>query len=529
MEKSTVLKSDSNDSPRSQSPIQPIDPQTAPRSHSHAAKHNKAEEIARIDALALAPGVTRASFAHLDEKAILRKMDLRLIPMLALLYLLSFLDRGNIGNAKIEGLVEDLGMTGPQYNWTLTVFFFTYAAFEVPSNLLLKKLRPSVWLPSIMVAWGIVMTLMGIVQNFEGLLIARIFLGVTEAGLFPGVAYYITMWYCRHEAQLRQALFFSAASIAGAFSGLLAFGISKMDGVGNLEGWRWIFILEGILTVVVAIIAYFTLFDFPETASFLTEEERAFVVWRLKYQGQNKDDEVQVAQDDSFQWRFVKDAFLDWQIWVNIWVYWGIVAPLYGISLFLPTIIRGLGYTSSTAQLLTVPIYITASVLAVAVAYVSDKYGKRSPFILVCLGIMAVGFIMCISTSTPGVIYAGVFIAACALYPAFPGNITWLSNNLAGSTKRATGQAIQIAMGNLAGAMASNFYRSKDAPHYVLGHALELTFIVAGIFAGLILVLNYRRINKKRERQMAEGAHNGYTPEEMSALGDRAITFRYFL
>lgn len=127
----------------------------------------KTEEIARIDALATAPGVSMASFAHLDEKAILRKMDLRLIPMLALLYLLSFLDRGNIGNAKIEGLTEDLGMSGAQYNWCLTVFFFTYAAFEVPSNLLLKKLRPSVWLPTIMVAWGIVMTLMGIVQNYH--------------------------------------------------------------------------------------------------------------------------------------------------------------------------------------------------------------------------------------------------------------------------------------------------------------------------------------------------------------------------
>jgi hypothetical protein len=117
MEKSTVLKSDSQDSPRSESHIPPTDTNV----YNHAGKRDKASEIARIDALATAPGVTRASFAHLDEKAILRKMDLRLIPMLALLYLLSFLDRGNIGNAKIEGLVEDLGMTGPQYNWTLTV------------------------------------------------------------------------------------------------------------------------------------------------------------------------------------------------------------------------------------------------------------------------------------------------------------------------------------------------------------------------------------------------------------------------
>ncbi|KAF1999008.1 MFS general substrate transporter [Amniculicola lignicola CBS 123094] len=535
MEKPEIFNSE--DSPRSTSPS--ADHATFPP---HRKNSTFDDEKARIDRLALDPGITASSFSHLDEKAILRKMDLRLIPMLALLYLLSFLDRGNIGNARIEGLVDDLGMTGPQYNWCLTVFFFTYAAFEVPSNLLLKRLRPSIWLPSIMVAWGIVMTLMGIVQNYHGLLIARIFLGVTEAGLFPGAAYYITMWYCRHEAQFRQALFFSAASIAGAFSGLLAFGIAKMDGVGGLEGWRWIFILEGILTVLVAIIAFFTLFDFPETASFLTEEERAFVVWRLKFQASIKRDkegrivdvireegEEMLAQDDTFQWKYVKAAFMDWQIWMNIWVYWGIVAPLYGISLFLPTIIRGLGYTSSTAQLLTVPIYITASILAVAVAWISDRFGKRYPFILVCLCIMAIGFIMCISTSTPGVIYAGVFIAACALYPAFPGNITWLSNNLAGSTKRATGQAIQIAMGNLAGAMASNFYRSKDAPHYVLGHALELGFIVAGIVALLILVFNYRRINAKRERQMAEGAHNGYTPAEMSALGDRALTFRYFL
>lgn len=181
MDEKSTTKRHSNASSQS---IPPSDhPAPTKRNASITSAHNKqSAEIARIDALATAPGVSMASFAHLDEKAILRKMDLRLIPMLALLYLLSFLDRGNIGNAKIEGLTEDLGMTGAQYNWCLTVFFFTYAAFEVPSNLLLKKLRPSIWLPTIMVAWGIVMTLMGIVQNYEGLLTARIFLGVTEAG-----------------------------------------------------------------------------------------------------------------------------------------------------------------------------------------------------------------------------------------------------------------------------------------------------------------------------------------------------------
>lgn len=149
------------------------------------------------------------------------------------------------------------------------------------------------------------------------------------------------MWYCRHEIQFRQALFFSAASIAGAFSGLLAFGIGKMNGVAGLEGWRWIFILEGIVTVLVAISAYFLIYDFPETASFLTEDERAFVIHRLKYQGQAKmntgDAEgqgtAQVEQAEEFEWKYVRQAFKDWQIWVNIFVYWGVSClPLFQLS-----------------------------------------------------------------------------------------------------------------------------------------------------------------------------------------------------
>ena len=242
--------------------------------------------------------------SNVDAGRTLRKMDLRLIPMLAILYLLSFLDRGNIGNAKIQGLETDLKLTGPQYSLCATVFFFTYCAFEIPSNLLLKRFRPSIWLPSIMVAWGTVMTLMGVVQSYHGLLIARIFLGVAESGLYPGVAYYLTMWYCTDELALRQGMFFSAASVAGAFSGLLAYAIAKMDGVGGYAGWRWIFILEGLLTVVVAVSAFFLLHDFPDTARFLTVEERAWVVHRLKYQGSKKSGRA-IAESDHFEWKYV--------------------------------------------------------------------------------------------------------------------------------------------------------------------------------------------------------------------------------
>lgn len=178
-----------------------------------------------------------------------------------------------------------------------------------------------------------------------------------------------------------------------------------MNGVGGLEGWRWIFILEGIATVVVALASFFLLYDFPDTASFLTQEEREFLLLRLRLQGQTKlasdpekSGDAQVveaaAYGEGFSWTYVKQAFMDWQIWVSIILYWGVVCPLYGISLFLPTIIKGLGYTSSQAQLLTVPIYITAAILAIVGAFAADRYRKRALFLVICLCFMLLGFTM---------------------------------------------------------------------------------------------------------------------------------------
>ena len=391
-----------------------------------------------------------------------------------------------------------------------------------------------VWLPSIMIAWGACTVCLGVVNDFHSLVAVRICLGIAEAGLYPGVAYYLTMWYCTNEMALRQGLFFSAASVAGAFSGLLAYLIVKMNGVGGYAGWRWIFILEGLLTVVIAIVALFLLYDFPETASFLTPEERAWAVHRLKYQGSSRVGRM-IAENNKFRWKDVVNAVTDWQLYLGVLMYWGIVCPLYGISLFLPTIIDELGYTAAIAQLLTVPIYITAAALTLVVCYFSDKAAKagksRSPYIFFPMCAILIGFIMAIAGSAagnvPGVVYAGVFIATCGIYPAFPGNITWLSNNLAGSYKRAAGMAFHIGVGNLGGAMASNFYRQVDAPKFLLGHGLEIMFCVIGMIALVALRFSYMRINKTRDMAEDDGSDN--SDQQLSEMGDRAPTFRYQL
>ncbi|KAG8680665.1 hypothetical protein FRC08_016118 [Ceratobasidium sp. 394] len=307
--------------------------------------HSHEKESECIDLIVL--GQDEQLAEPLDDKAdkrLVRKLDWNLLPLVSLLYLLSFLDRSNIGNARVVGLATDIGLKGLEYNICAAVFFITYSAAEIPSNMLLKLLRPSIWIPSIMIGWGLVMTFMCLVKDFKGLLIARLFLGLTEAGLFPGVNFYISMWYKRSEIARRVALFFSAATIAGAFGGLLAFGIDHMEGVGGLHGWAWIFALEGIITVAIAGFAFFYLHDYPETARFLTPDERRAV-------------RARITQDASslathFDRKFVWQALSDWKSWMQVVVYTGILIPLYAFSLFLPTIITGLGYSGSHAQLL---------------------------------------------------------------------------------------------------------------------------------------------------------------------------------
>lgn len=178
---------------------------------------------------------------------------------------LSFLDRTNIGNARLFGLERDLGMTGLDYNIALAVFFPTYVLAEVPSNMMIKKFSPAAWITFIMFIWSIVVIGMGFVTSFGGLVAVRAILGLAEGGLFPGVTYYITLWYRRHECGFRVALFFSAATAAGAFGGLLAAAIGKMNGVAGRSGWSWIFIIEGILTIFFACFAYFIIVNSPDS------------------------------------------------------------------------------------------------------------------------------------------------------------------------------------------------------------------------------------------------------------------------
>ncbi|CAG8071484.1 unnamed protein product [Penicillium salamii] len=437
-----------------------------------------------------------SEFKGINEKALLRKLDYRLLPPLTILYLLSFLDRSNVGNARLEGMTDDINMSyiaGNQYLTGLTLYFIGYVLFEIPCNIVLKKTTPRIWLPTLTLVWGIVATLLGIVQNYSGYLSSRFFLGVAESGLFPGVVFYLSMWYKRNEQHYRVALFFSAASLAGAFGGILAWAISHMDGVGSLRGWRWIFILEGLLTVLVSIIAYFWVYNYPATAEFLSKEEREFIQFRLK----NDND---ATRDEDFSWSAVQDAFKDPKVWLYGLGFHTMSLPLYTLSLFLPTIIKELGYSAAKAQLLSVPPYAVAFFLTIGVAVASEKTHSRAPFIMGSSAVGCIGYILLLSQHRPGVSYVGTIFAAAGIYPAVAIVLSWPANNVSGQTKRCIANAMQISIGNLGAVLGTQLYRTESAPRYFLGHGFALGYLVANIAVVGILWQVLKRENSEKER-----------------------------
>ncbi|GIJ90279.1 hypothetical protein Asppvi_009233 [Aspergillus pseudoviridinutans] len=242
----------------------------------------------------------------INERKLMAKIDWHVLPCLCVMFLLAFLDRINIGNAVVLGLKEDLHIqTGTKYNTALTIFFVPYIIFEIPSNILLKKLKPHVWLPFCMFGFGLVTVCQGLVSNWGGLMTTRWFLGMLESGLSPGCYYLIGMWYKRSEAQKRFSLFFNSSTIAGAFGGLLASGIGKMDGLCGYRGWRWVFIIEGVITCLVAMTCFFIVPGFPEDAKWLSEQERLFILSKLA------DDVGKAARHARIGWRDVLAFFKD--------------------------------------------------------------------------------------------------------------------------------------------------------------------------------------------------------------------------
>ncbi|CAG8960098.1 hypothetical protein HYFRA_00010576 [Hymenoscyphus fraxineus] len=442
-------------------------------------------------------------------RRILLKLDFRILPVLAVLFLCSFLDRTNVGNAKTYGLEKDLEMNDHQYDVGLTVYYATYIASEIPSNLILKKVSPKVWLPALTVMWGIVCMCLGFVRNYTGFVIVRAVLGLAEGGLLPGIVLYLSNMYTRGEMALRLGLFYTAASLSGAFGGLLARGLTSIGRRGGQAQWTWILIIEGLITVVAGVVSYFLLPNSVQTASFLKPEERIFARSRLNLDVPSRlAEEGSEYQQEGFQWSEVKRGVLNISTWLSAAAYFGILAGLYSFGLFLPTIIVELGYTANEAQLWSVIPYAVASVITVCVSIISDRLKLRGVIMLFVLIPAIIGYavIANISNSHPKVKYGMTFLMATGMYASVPCVLVWNSNNSAGHYKRATTTALQLMIANSGGFVAAFIYPRRDSPAFHKGHTVILGLLVFAWFMVLFNVLYCAKVNKDK----ANGKYDKY-------------------
>ena len=242
-------------------------------------------------------------------------------------------------------------MSSHQFVIALMLFLVAYGIFEVPSNMLLKKLRPSRWIAFLMFMWGTFTMCLGACNTFSQVSAVRFLLGMAEAGLFPGLVYYLTFWYRHDERSVRVALILASATLAGAFGGAIAYGIGHMNQVGGISGWRWLFVLEGIPSVLSAFLVFFFLPDFPESARWLSPAEKDLAIARLDTEGSK-------SHHRTMTWADAKATLTDWRLYGHYAIYFAISIPFASMSLFTPSITSGLGYKDLDAQLMTVPPWV---------------------------------------------------------------------------------------------------------------------------------------------------------------------------
>ncbi|KNZ78049.1 hypothetical protein J132_02341 [Termitomyces sp. J132] len=337
--------------------------------------------------------------------------------------------------------------------------------------------------------------------------------------------------YRREEFQLRVGIFYASASLSGAFGGLLATAIIKMEGVGGLAGWKWIYILEGLATIIASLVSASILPADLSSARFLTEEERAFAyVFDTTTTTSGHNDKKDV---EPFELREVIRGLTDIQTWLTGIAYLGLIVSLYSYSLFLPTIVSGLGYSGGAAQLHTVPPYVPAVVLTVVVAVLSDQWSLRGPFILICLPFTIIGndksrdltcllsgYILAITAQTNAIRYVAVFFMASGIYPSAPCILSILPNNSSGYFKKATTTALQLAI--------------DQAPKYIRGHSIVLGFIILSYLSTAANVCyclwkNKARKEGRREINLEKYQRLWNAGKTRAPIGDRHPKFLFTL
>ncbi|KHJ31190.1 putative mfs transporter protein [Erysiphe necator] len=426
-----------------------------------------------------------------------RKIDFYVVPNVAILYLFCFIDRANVGNAKLAGFEKDLQMTGYDFNKMLTAFYISYVIFEIPGNLTCKWMGPGWFIPLSSLGFGVCSLSMAFVQNLVSASVVRFLIGAFESAMLPGIAYYLSRWYRRRELAFRLSLYIVMAPIAGAFGGLLASGILKISSVGSIHGWRLIFAVEGLITCLVAIVSLFTMTDRPETASWLTQEEKNLCYLRTK------SDLVSEAEflDKINKKKLMRGIFNPITI-PTAFIFFLINITVQGFSFFTPTVVSTIYPSSSviSQQLRTVPPYLVGAFFTVLIPLLSTKFDNRIIFFILSAPLMIIGYIVFVATSINDnkIRYIATFFAASGSFCFAALCNALVSANVISDTARSGAMATTGMFGSLGGLIATWSFLPTDAPNYYIGNGLNLATSVTILLISIVLLWWMKFDNRKR-------------------------------
>lgn len=449
---------------------------------------------------------TTGFLTYAEERKLLRKVDWRLMPLLILLYLCKNLDVNNISYISTlnkgtpRNVLTELKMTKDDWSWTSTIYFIPFVVFEIPSTIMMKKSTPRVHLFRIAFLWGAVTACQAAVKNKAGLYGLRFLLGLFEAGMYPGMLALLCYWYRPDEITTRMAFL----GVLGAFSNILTafitYGFSYASGKGNLSGWQWVFLIEGIFTILCSFLLLKYLPNYPDSAKWLKEEEKAYLLARLPPQSPKSTDadlslpDIWMALKLPTTWAF---SFL--KLFQSL--------GTYGLAFWLPSIIQDFGLAApQTAPLLSVPSAAMSVISGILFSYLVDRaYFPPGYLVVSSLVVSLASFIILTTVELKPVLYA--FIIVATLSSAADGSVltSWMSHTLKGTSQVGFAFAFSNSLAQLGGIIGPQIFRSRYAPRYTVPYSICLAFI------GLALVMvtfiwiktknaTYKLMNERRAR-----------------------------
>lgn len=457
-----------------------------------------------------------------EYRKLIWKLDVHLLPPLFVLWFISLIDRVNIGTARIQGLEKDLGMNplSNQFNIATVVVFIGLMLAEVPSNWLVKRFTPSTVLCGECIVLGIFTIAQGLINNFAGLVALRLVIGILEAGLIPGSIFLLSAYYPRYELQWRVSMLHVGNALSNAVGGLLAYAVASIHSSNGWHGWRWIFIIEGSITIALTLLCWPFMNNWPATAKWLKPTERDVLEERIRVDGI-------IGRMDVLDRRAAVRCLTDWKIYLSAFIIIGIISSVYSCTLFAPTIVSVLkpGSSAKEIQSLVIPIFVVASATTLTCAYISDKLKHRAGVALAGCFIAIVGYIVILNQERVSVNarYGALYLIASGSFAALPGAWILLLNNVSGSYKTAFAMGMEIGLGNGGGFVASFSFQSKAAPFYWTG--FRTTFSLMCMAMGLICLYSAGLWHENKQKR--SGKRDYLLEEEGDNLGDAHPEFIY--